>query len=77
MTKQTLRNTIIDLLDDDHGVNSKGHDGLVELCNENGWDDINRATELQEGRAFLGEEDAEDLRKVVVSDNEGAGVPPV
>jgi hypothetical protein len=66
MTKQFLRNTIIDLLDDENGINSKAHDGVLEICNENGWNDINEATELQDGRAFLNEDDAEDLRQVVV-----------
>lgn len=66
MTKQALRNTIINLLDDEDGINSLAHDGIVEICNENGWNDITEATELQEGRAFIWEEDAEKLRKVVV-----------
>ena len=66
MTKQTLRNTIINLLDDENGVNSAGHDGLLELCIENGWNDITAATELQENRAFLNEDDADDLRKVTL-----------
>ena len=67
MTKQELRLTVINLLDDEDGVNSIGHDGLVAICEENGWNDINEATELQEGRAFLWEADAERLRAVVVS----------
>lgn len=66
MTKQFLRNTIINLLDDEDGINSKAHDGILEICVENGWEDINRATNLESGRAFIYEEDAEELRKVVV-----------
>jgi hypothetical protein len=66
MTKQSLRNTIINLLDDEDGINSKAHDGILEICNENGWNDITKATELQNGRAFIFEEDAEELRRVVV-----------
>ena len=64
MNKQLLRNTIINLLNDENGVNSAGHDGIIKICNEMGWNDINRATELQSGRAFLMEEDAEKLLKV-------------
>lgn len=52
---------IIHLLNDDHGVNSSGHDGLVHICKENGWQDINDATEQYDNRYFLAEEDAERL----------------
>ena len=68
MTKQFLRNTIIDLLDDENGINSKAHDGVLQICVENGWEDINKATDLQDGRAYIGEDDAEDLRQVVVEE---------
>lgn len=64
MKLKELRLAVINLLDDDYGVNSKGHDGLIAICEHFGWNDITSATELQEDRAFLGEEDAEDLRKV-------------
>lgn len=64
MTKQLLRDTIINLLDDENGINDKAHDGVLEICEEYGWSDINQATELQDGRAFLNEDDAEELRKV-------------
>lgn len=66
MTKQFLRNTIINLLDDEHGINSLAHDGVLQICDQNGWHDITEATELQDCRAFLNEDDADDLRKVVV-----------
>jgi len=66
MTKQLLRNTIINLLDDENGINDKAHNGIFEICKEHGWGDITKATELQEGRAFLNEDDAEDLRKVKI-----------
>jgi len=64
--KQLLRDTIIHLLNDDHGVNSKAHDGLLEIIEQNGWQDINSATELQDDRAYLTEEDAEELLKIKV-----------
>ncbi len=68
MTKQSLRNFIIDLLDDEDGINSKAHDSIVELCNENGWNDINQATVLEDNRAFLWEDDASSLRQFVVKE---------
>lgn len=71
MTRNFLRQTIINLLDDEHGINSRAHDCLAGICSQYGWEDINRATELQEGRAFLNEEDAEELHKVVI-DNAAA-----
>lgn len=61
MNKQQLRAMIIHLLNDDHGVNSSGHDGLLQICAENGWEDINKATEIYDNRFFLCEEDAEAL----------------
>ena len=70
MTKQTLRNTIIDLLDDEDGINSKAHDGIAAICTENGWEDINTATELECGRAFLWEGDADSLRQFVVKEGD-------
>jgi len=66
MTKQSLRKFIINLLDDEDGINSVSHDSVIEICAENGWNDITQATEFEEGRAFLWEADAEDLRKVQV-----------
>lgn len=66
MTKQTLRHFIINLLDDENGINSVSHDTVIEICEENGWNDIIQATEFEEGRAFLWEADAVDLRAVVV-----------
>lgn len=66
MNLKLLRNTIINLLDDDDGINSRGHDGIIEICSELGWDDITKKTELQEGKAFIWEKDAHELRKVMV-----------
>lgn len=66
MTTNFLRQTIINVLDDEHGINSRAHDCLAAICSHYGWEDINRATELQNGRAFLNEDDAEDLHKVAI-----------
>lgn len=64
MNKQELRQMVIDLLDDGDGVNAKGFAGLQRLCEENGWVDIMDCVKGCEGRAYLGEDDAEDLRAV-------------
>lgn len=68
MTKQTLRNTIIDLLDDENGVNEAGYNGIDEICLENNWQDILTQVDGTDGRFYLGEDEAEELRKVVVED---------
>lgn len=68
MTKQSLRTFILDLLDDDDGINEKAYQTVVELCVENGWEDICRAVESQDERVFIGEDDADELRKVVVEE---------
>jgi hypothetical protein len=66
MTNQSLRNTIINLLDDEHGVSLTAYQGLSELCCEHDWNDITNAVEDANNRFYLGEDDAEELRKVVV-----------
>lgn len=66
MTKQTLRNTIINLLDDEHGISSAAYEGVDELCCENNWTDILTQTENANNRFFIGEDAAEELRKIVV-----------
>jgi hypothetical protein len=65
MTKQTLRLTIINLLDDEQGINESGYKGIDELCCENGWMDITDNVNNANGRFYLGEDDADDLRAVV------------
>lgn len=64
MTKNFLRQTIINLLDDENGINSRAHDCILNICLQYGWEDINIATELQDGRAFLNEDDAQSLREI-------------
>lgn len=68
MTKQTLRNTVINLLDDENGVNEAGYNGLDEICCENNWTDILTQVESVGGRFFLNEDASEQLRSVVVVD---------
>ncbi len=64
MNKTELRLTVIDLLDDENGVNEAGYRGLEKLCIENGFTDILDAVEAQDGRFYLGEDDAAELRVV-------------
>ena len=66
MTKQTLRNTIINLLDDENGISSAAYEGVNELLCENDWTDIVDAVEAGNDRYFLGEDVADELRKVSV-----------
>ncbi len=70
MTKQTLRNMVINLLDDEDGVNESGYNGLDEICCENNWTDILTQVESAgrpgRGRFFLSEDASEQLRSVVV-----------
>jgi hypothetical protein len=68
MTKQLLRNTILNLLDEEHGINLAGYEGISEICCENGWDDITNKVEDANGRFYLGEDDAEELRQVEVGE---------
>jgi hypothetical protein len=74
MTKQLLRDTIINLLDDEEGINEAAYQGVNEICCEHNWTDIADAVEGTKGRYFLGEDDVEDLRKVTVVGSVG-GIP--
>lgn len=66
MTKQDIRNMVINLLNDEHGVNALAYDGLNHLCVENNWNDIISAVGNQDGRVFLHEDDAENLLQIKV-----------
>jgi hypothetical protein len=57
-----LRNTIIDLLDSEDGVNDKGFEGIIELCEHYGWQDIISRVESESSGHFLWGGDAEILR---------------
>lgn len=66
MTKQLLRDTIINLLDDENGINDKARDGIIQFCVDNEWHDIINAIETQNGRCYIGEDDADELREIPV-----------
>lgn len=77
----SIRNDIINAYDDEHAVNSACHSLLDSLCNLYGWKDIQEKVDListKSGyRYYLGENDAEELRKVVLVDAENFTVTPV
>ena len=62
MTNNNLRLFIINLLDDEHGVNQRAFPEIVALCNLHGWKDIMDAVTVDNHRAFLYEQDAHELR---------------
>lgn len=66
MNKQDIRNMVINLLNDEHGVNALGYNGLRDFCNDNGWQDIIVVVDAQDDRFFLHEDVAEILSQVKV-----------
>lgn len=67
MNTKLLRDFIINLLDDGHGISIENCKQLMELtkssCDAN-FNDIWHQVESCEGRAFLNEHDAAELRRV-------------
>jgi hypothetical protein len=63
MNKQTIRDLALALLDDEDGINSTGFDILSDLLKDTGNDDILNSVNAIDGRYFVGEDDAEILRK--------------
>ena len=58
-----LRHTIIDLLDNENGVNDKGFEGISKLCERYGWEDIlDKVDSFDSSGHFLWEDDAQSLR---------------
>ena len=64
MNNEEFRQMIIDLLDDEHGINEKAFNRVSLLAENTGNDDIVSSTSATEGRWYLGEDDAEELRQV-------------
>jgi hypothetical protein len=62
MTNNEIRQMIINLLDDDQGINGPGFDGIYILAKDTGNEDVVKFAKAQDGRWFIGENDAEDLR---------------
>ena len=54
---------IIDVLNDEHGVNQTAFERISAICIANNWTDIlNLVDDDENGRYWLGEDDAEDLK---------------
>jgi hypothetical protein len=84
MNNNKIRQLIINLLDDEHGINGAAYTDLYDLAiatgnrdilpfveNQDidaGNGDILPLVENQDNRWYLGEDDAADLRKVVLPD---------
>ena len=59
------RDLIIELLDDKHGINDVAYAILYDLaCDTDNEDVVLKAKEI-DGRWFLGEDDADELRQAV------------
>ncbi len=64
ITKENSRQLIIDLLDDEYGINGPAFNGVSLLAENTGNEDIITRVEASEGRWYLGEDDAEELREI-------------
>jgi hypothetical protein len=62
MTNNEIRQMIINLLDDEDGINDPGFDGIYILAKDTGNEDVVKFARAQDGRWFIGENDAADLR---------------
>ena len=63
MNNKEVRQMIIDLLDDEHGINNEGYTQLIPLACMSGNEDVVKSAMEINGRWFIGETDAEDLRQ--------------
>lgn len=63
MTNERIRTLIINLLDDEQGINDRGYTDLSTLAAETGNTDVIVLADCENNRWFLGEDDAEDLRE--------------
>lgn len=62
MTRQSIRDFAIDLLDDEYGINNDAYQKLETLLVETGNTDVSNATKGVEGRLYLEEDMAAELR---------------
>lgn len=69
MNEKDLRIMVIDLLDDENGINETAFNSLETFCKEHGWADIlnlvvkaDSLVDENEKRHWLDEDDANDLR---------------
>jgi len=61
MDKKILREFAIRLLDDENGIKEDAYNILKDMLIQNNSADINNAVDIVEGRAFIGEDIAEEL----------------
>ena len=64
MEGQDFRSFVIDLLDDEAGINKTAWKALAEALTDEGNDDIVRAVKVQDRRFYLPAHAAEKLRQV-------------
>ena len=64
MTNKKARELIITLLDDDDGINDAAYTKLYEFATETQNADVMKATDAIDGRWYLSEDNAEDLRNI-------------
>ena len=64
---QALRNFALALLDDEHGINGEAWDSLSDMLIDDEQEDIVDATKATEGRYFLPEDVANELRAKTVN----------
>lgn len=70
MFGQGLRSFAIDLLDDEHGINSVSWKALADMLEDDDHFDITAMVKVQDNRFCLTSEDANTLRQVVLEDDE-------
>lgn len=66
MNKKNIRQLAILLLDDENGINSEAYEALASILHETGNQDILDAVEANNGRYWIGEDDAQALKDKAV-----------
>ncbi len=60
---KNIRLLAILLLDDENGINGLAYNALAQALTESGNEDVLLAVRAQDGRYFIGEQDAAELLK--------------
>lgn len=63
--KVDLKRFALNVLDDEHGINEKSYNILRTFLQSAGFNDIVEAVDIFEGRAIIGEDDAEEMIKEI------------
>ena len=64
MDAKGIRTLAIEVLDSENGITEDAYDVLRDLLLETGNADVAEKVDATDGMFYLGEDDAEDLRKV-------------